>query len=439
MSSDGGGLSRREHDELRDLVLAGTQSIRPAGSLRGQFVAAGVALLLVGGVAGGALTWTLREQNPPATVMGTPAPGTTVWSGWVAFSAGQGDGDIYLVKNGSPAHRILGSDTDDADQVCPAFSPDGARLASGEVPSNTDVGGGNAALVITDLTAEGAPSNTTSLPLDGVTDPPCPIWSADGRWLAFGVEGRGQGGVDQVWVVEAATNQIRRLTGVPATDLEWSPSASELFIASNGLTVYSTATDRTRVVPGTAGAVALTTSPDGTSLAVQHDPNVHADGPVDLISMDADGSHQRTLVAGYRVDYGIGPVWSPDGNRVLFQRRCDTYTDTSGKRWPCLEEHDVVVVTARDHDPGGPFGTQTVIPPPQTTVGGQSRQWFPDSVSWAPDSMTLLYLGWATPHGNGILAVPVDGTPPVILDHALGVAGRSGAPWNTFQSWRNQP
>lgn len=438
MSMDDGGLSPFEHDEMRDLVLAGTQRIRPAGSRRGHIVGAAVALLLVGGLVGGVLTWTLREQNSPALVRATPAPATTVWSGWVAFAAGERDGDIYVVKEGSPARRILGSDTDNADQVCPAFSPDGARLASGQATDDGS-GGVNAALVITDLTSDGEPSDTTTLALDGMTQPPCPIWSADGRWLAFGAETRGQTRVGEVWVVDTETSHIRRLTGLPATDLEWAPNASELFIASLGITVYSTATDKTRLLDGTLGAVALAVSPDGQSLAVQYDPSGIADGPVDLLLMRADGSDQRLLVSGYRVGFGIGPAWSPDGSRVAFQRLCDTYVDESGRGRACLEEHEVVVVTVSDHDPLGPSGTQTVIPPPQTTFGGQSRQWFPYSVSWSPDSLTLLYVAWSA-SGNGILAVPVDSaTPPVILEDALGVAGHSGEPWNTFQSWSKQP
>ena len=52
---------------------------------------------------------------------------TTISNGWVAFAAGD-ESDIYLVREGSPAHRIAGSDTDRIEQVCPAFSPDGTRL-----------------------------------------------------------------------------------------------------------------------------------------------------------------------------------------------------------------------------------------------------------------------------------------------------------------------
>ena len=433
-----GGLSRFEHDEMRDLVLAGTQRIRPAAARRLRLAAAGVTLLLVGALVGGVATGALRAPTtPPAVVTGVPAARATVWKGWVAFSAGKGDGDIYLVKEGSPARRILGSDTDDVEQACPAFSPDGARLASAQLADHGS-GGSNAALVITELSADGEPSGTTTLALDGLTAEPCPIWSADGRWLAFGADTDGQN-VSQVWVVDTETNDIRRLTGLPATDLEWSPIASELFIAHDGITVYSTSTDTARYVDGALGATALAVSPDGRSLAVQHrDTTGTGNGSVDLLLMRVDGSDQRLLVSGYRVGFGIGPIWSPDGNRVAFQRLCDSYVDVSGTDRACLEEHVVVVVAVNDHDPLGPSGTQTVIAPPRT-FGGQWRQWFPYSVSWSPDSLTLLYVAWTNP-GDGILAVPVDGTtPPVVFNNALGVAGRSGDPWNTFQSWSTQP
>ena len=436
MSMDDGGLSRFEHDEMRDLVLAGTQRIRPAGNRLGHFVGAGAALLLVGVLAGSLLTWTFREPISPGVVRGTPAPGVTIWSGPVAFSAWQGDGDIYLVKPGSPAHRIIGSDADKADQVCPAFSPDGTRLASGQ-KSDEGARGVNIALLITDLTADGEPAQTTTLALDGVALPPCPIWSADGRWLAFSVEAANH--QTEVWVVDTETKNIRRLTGLAATDLEWSPNGSELFIAATAIAVYSTATETTRWLDGTAGARTIALSPDGQSLAVQHDLNDNADDPVDLLLMNADGSDQRTLVSDYRVGYGIGPVWSPDGNRVVFQRRCDTHTDGSGTNRACIEEHQAVVVTVNDHDPLRPSGTQAVVAPPQTSVAGQLRQWFPYSVSWSPDSRSLLYLAWSS-SGSGILAVPVDtSTPPMILEDTLGLTGHGGEPWNTFQSWSNKP
>ena len=128
-----GGLSAREHDEMRDLVLAGTQRIRPAGTRRAQFVAIGVALVLVGAVTGGVVTATLRDDGTLAPVS-TPSPSPTAMAGegWIAYATYGPPEDIYFVKAGSAPRIVLESDGASRGQVCPAFSPDGTRLASGQ-------------------------------------------------------------------------------------------------------------------------------------------------------------------------------------------------------------------------------------------------------------------------------------------------------------------
>jgi len=82
------GLSPREHDEMRELVLAGTQRVRPVGNRRTQVLAGAVALVLVGAVTGGALATaallgadvrpepvsTPTETSPDPTP--TPSPAT---------------------------------------------------------------------------------------------------------------------------------------------------------------------------------------------------------------------------------------------------------------------------------------------------------------------------------------------------------------------------
>ncbi|MBE2238925.1 MAG: PD40 domain-containing protein [Caldilineaceae bacterium] len=55
--------------------------------------------------------------------------------------------------------------------------------------------------------------------------------------------------------------------------------------------------------------VALTWSPDNRQVAF------YGDG---LMVMNADGSNLRTLSRNIRVDYGFGPVWSPDSTMLAF-------------------------------------------------------------------------------------------------------------------------
>ena len=74
-------LTPYEQTEMRDLVLAGAQRIRPAGRRRMQVVAGAVALVLIGVVTGGALaTAALLGSDakpapaPTVTESGTPTP-----------------------------------------------------------------------------------------------------------------------------------------------------------------------------------------------------------------------------------------------------------------------------------------------------------------------------------------------------------------------------
>jgi hypothetical protein len=202
----------------------------------------------------------------------TTAPAdTTTSSGWVAFAAGDDAGeestdtDIYLVRKGSPAHRIAGSDADAIVQKCAAFSPDGTRLAYGQATGAEEGRYRDAGLVIVDLTADGDVSATTTIALDDMDRPPCAIWSPDGRWIAFGAgtftKGMHPPFADEVWMVDTQTDEIRRLpddvgppSGLMVSDFEWAPDATELYIAqrSGGIWVYSVATNQTRELLGSS-------------------------------------------------------------------------------------------------------------------------------------------------------------------------------------------
>jgi len=82
MDLNDGGLSPREHAEMRDTVLAGTQRIRPAGTHRAQLIAGAVALVLIGGITGGAVTTaalldSADQTAPVSTSSPSPTPRQT--------------------------------------------------------------------------------------------------------------------------------------------------------------------------------------------------------------------------------------------------------------------------------------------------------------------------------------------------------------------------
>jgi Tol biopolymer transport system component len=250
---------------------------------------------------------------------------------------------------------------------------------------------------------------------------PCGVWSPDGRWIALA-------GGGEVWVVDTQSRAIRRLPDLHPLDLEWRPGTDELTIAgdlesnrsdmvrSTPVTVYSVTSGETRQL-GSFEAGYVTWSPDGTTLAYT------GASPDTLSLVDADGGNERTLLAdmGKPANHGLGPVWSPRGDRILYQRRIG-----------CCEASEVVLVSVAD-------GASTVIDNP--SVG--NRGWFPYTVTWSPDGTTLLYTAWS-PVGagelNGLIAVPADTPANATMLTDLSSVGRYHSHlWARVPMWGRQP
>jgi Tol biopolymer transport system component len=369
-------------------------------------------------------------EVPPVT--GVPQATGPAPNGWVALDSREsGGGDIYLVRPGEVARRleVAGSDTTD-EPSCPTWSPDGTRLLFGRLTGSSDTTTGDAELVIVPVGLDGGAGAPTVIALDGFDvlegfDPhPCAIWAPDGRWVALAGSG-------EVWVVDTQTSTIRHLPDLRPMDLEWRPGTDELAITgdlgpnrsadglSTPVTVYSVSTGELHQL-GSVEAGSLTWSPDGSTLAYTGGEN--QDG---LWLVDADGNNERLLVADTgTANHGIGPVWSPTGDRIAYQRLCCGRAET----------HEVVLVNVAD-------GSQTVIAPPQT----DGLPWWPWTVSWSPDGTTLLYTAYSDAPGDseqqGLIAVPADAPTnlAVLADSRVDSFAPEHHQLVLIQNWGRQP
>ena len=415
--------------------------VRPSIGLgRLVLVIAMTALLLVGLLGGLVAVGLLQDDDEGAS------------NGWVAFALwdsqpfiGPVDRDIYVVREGQTAQRIVGSGSDSADQICPAFSPDGRRLAHGEADGTADTGYRDAALVISDVDAAGTGTESMRIDIGGRFPPPCANWSADGHRVAFGVPAtdpvnpaRSAAG-SEVWVVTLANQHVDVLPDLLATDLEWSPRGSELAIASGenlrssggrlldgSIRLYDADTGELRTLVGPSGVFSLTWSPDGSQIAYQRGRT--SDGEDQEIWVaETDGGEEHVLVSAFSAIHGIGPVWSPTGDYIVYQRMCDAFPDQS-----CGERHDVVLVT--------PNGESERVLPPLALPGSDTSAWYPFRVTWSPDGAELLYVAWSysaqDTERTAVIAAPIDPhSSPVVLHEDARVSVYQGDGAVPVQSW----
>jgi Tol biopolymer transport system component len=416
----------------------------PARVGRLVLIIAVTALLLVGMLAGLAAMGAFRTDSRAS-------------NGWVAFgrwgsdpSPGPVERDIYVVREGQAAQRIIGSDSDRLDQICPAFSPDGVRLAHGEAEGTGDSGYRGAALVVSDVDAEGNASESLRIDVGGTFPPPCAIWSADGRRVAFGVPRTSPINPDrsaagsEVWVVTVADGHVEVLSDLLATDLEWSPLGSQLAIASGqtdlvagqrlrdgSIRLYEADSGEMRTLVGPSGVSSLTWSPDGSRIAYQRGRSSRGDGiDQEIWVAQVDGSREHLLARGFSSIHGIGPVWSPTGDHIVYQRICDTHPSFPTE--PCAEQHEVVIAT--------PDGESEVVLPHLRLPGtDESARWFPFRVTWSPDGRELLYTAWSFEGPReriALISVPIDrGSDPAVLHEETTISVYDGDAAVPIQSW----
>ena len=404
-----------------------------------------------------------------ALLAGAPNQPAEYDNGWIAFSVAQEDPagggpdtDIWFAALDQEPRRVIGTDTDGVDQVCPAFSPDGQSLAYGTIEgirSSQNPDYRNSALVIADVANDGTVAERLTIDVGDGLPSPCAVWSPDGDQLAFGVPrtspinpGRSGEG-SEVWVLRPADGEIIVIPDLLATDLDWSPDGSLLAIAGgvettsgegvrDGLQdarihLYTPSSGTMRSLDDTLGVISLAWSPDGGRIAyAESQPTEDYGTGQALWVIDVETGQQEVLTEWYPALHGIGPVWSPDGERIAYQRRAG-----------CCERHEVVLVTPDDRSEQAGLASEVVMPIERTTADGSSLELFPWRVTWSPDGTYLLYVAWTFPNGSDeqtvVAAVPTDPDAPVVLlANVDGIAAydfADGAMRVPLQVWQQLP
>ena len=217
-------------------------------------------------------------------------------TGKIAFSKCEDICDINEKKNiwmmnadGSGARMILDRASD------PAISPDGTKIAfyhyaDGMFLANVD--GSNAHKYIGDTKARS------------------PVWSHDGRWIAFA-------GVDVVpSTVLASETPERRRVAVGAMP-DWSPDDTQIVFQTcreNTCGIYkaNAQTGATVLVIGDDGALPVW-SPDGKTILYQKEDG----GERQLFIINSDGTGKKQLTVGPAPH--VDANWARDGNFIFYR------------------------------------------------------------------------------------------------------------------------
>ncbi|HET9497549.1 MAG TPA: hypothetical protein VFP83_04420, partial [Candidatus Limnocylindria bacterium] len=384
--------------------------------------------------------WTLRVLAVAALItigVGSAlllsAPDALGRNGWIAQSSG---GDIYFLAPDQEVRRVIGTDGDGVSEGCPAFSQDGRQLAYGRVAGEVTWNEGipnnatyqDSALIIAGVADDGHVTEQATYAIGDGLPPPCPVWSPTGDRIAFAVPLTSTGNPTQsaegseVWIVTLADRSITVLPDLLATDLEFSPDGTLLAIASGRdlvepyvigsprIHLYELASGITRTMEGTLGVWTFTWSPDGGRIAYQGQElrdNGYQGQELRIIEVATE--EERVISGTYGTLHGIGPVWAPDGESILYQRCEGPYGTCRGER------HEVVLVWPDDLSAEGAAREEafTLFDRPTENI---ERELWPYWVTWSPDGAYLLFSAWPD-GGRSLLGVApsVPGSPSAIL------------------------
>ena len=231
----------------------------------------------------------------------------------IAFTLGL---ELYLLSaDGTTitnlSNEITNPGNDPSAACCPAWSPDGQKIA---FDSNREFSSNRSWDHIFVMNADG--SGQTQLTSGDYHDG-WPAWSPDGGRIAFASR---RSGALEIYVMNpdgSAVMQLTNNTNPIARSPSWSPDGTRIAFTSG-----STTSDVFVMNADGSGITQLTTdpsgnrnpawSPDGAKIAFESG----RDGTWHIYVMNPDGSGVAQLTFGSEPDYH--PAWSPEGSKIAF-------------------------------------------------------------------------------------------------------------------------
>lgn len=225
----------------------------------------------------------------------------------IAFTRYPG-GQLWVVRPDGSGLRQLTDPPEGISDVSATWSPDSGRLAVQRLDAEDA-----SSLYVIDV-ADGTATSIVGHDLDPVG----PVWSPDGRWIAF-FSPPGGGGTGSIYVVRPDGTGLRRLAPAARPGIAWSPDGAGLAYVGPAEPESEDPDDETDIRglrladPETHGLIADVRARDhapswSPSGLITFAAMVPPEGDSDVYSVAPDGSLVRQLT-----DSGIahGPVFPP--------------------------------------------------------------------------------------------------------------------------------